>query len=244
MRIAVEQASVFYGGFKALDGVSLEVEPGELLALLGVNGAGKSTLLRCLGAVKVPDAGRVLLDGEKLDRGRIDLRRRLMLLPDVPAAFPASSVAAHLSMTLRLYEKDAAGAEERVVQLLRELGILELFDAPVSSLSRGQAYKAGLAALLAVDPELWILDEPFASGMDPVGILALKRRIRDAVRRGRTVIYTTQIVDIAEELSDRVCVLHRGAVRAHGRLWDLRDQTRVRDGVLEELFRQLREEGR
>jgi ABC-type multidrug transport system ATPase subunit len=237
MRIEADRVTRSYGAFKALDSVSFEIEPGQIVALLGPNGAGKSTLLRCLAAVTPPDKGRVLMDGEPLDRGRVDLRRRLMFIPDTPAMFPGMTVVRHIGMALHLYgeAEDQPAVAERVIDILRDLDILALAEANVGGLSRGEGYKAGLAALFAVDPELWILDEPFASGMDPNGLITLKRRIRERVAGGGTVIYTTQLLDIAEEFSDRVVVLHRGEVRAFDSVTNLR-------GVLEELFRQLREE--
>ena len=94
---------------------------------------------------------------------------------------------------------------------------------------------------MAADPEVWLLDEPFASGMDPHGINAFKRRVREAVGRGRTIVYSTQLLDLAERFSDRVCVIQRGELRAFDTLAALRAQARDQDNVLEGLFQQLRE---
>jgi ABC-type multidrug transport system ATPase subunit len=98
--------------------------------------------------------------------------------------------------------------------------------------------------MMAADREVWLLDEPFASGMDPHGIDAFKRIARDAVKRGRTILYSTQLLDIAERFSDRICVVHQGEVRAYETLERLRGQASDKDNVLQELFRQLREESR
>jgi ABC-type multidrug transport system ATPase subunit len=150
----------------------------------------------------------------------------------------------HIAMVLHLYGADGDGVEKRVLELLEEFDLLPFCDGPVGKLSRGQLYKAGLTALLAVDPELWLLDEPFASGMDPLGISAFKKHARTAAQRGRTILYTTQILDLAEHFSDRVCLLHHGEVRAFDTLAKLRQQTRGTGGVLEGLFQQLRETGK
>jgi ABC-type multidrug transport system ATPase subunit len=95
--------------------------------------------------------------------------------------------------------------------------------------------------MIAADRELWLLDEPFASGMDPHGIDAFKRHARAAAHRGRTIIYSTQILDVAERFSERVCVIHKGELRAYDTLTRLREQAADKDNVLEEIFRQLRE---
>jgi ABC-type multidrug transport system ATPase subunit len=106
---------------------------------------------------------------------------------------------------------------------------------PLGSMSRGQLYKAGLAGLLVVDPELWILDEPLASGMDPMGIAFFKREAKAAAQRGRTVVYTTQILEIAEKFSDRICVLDHGGLRLNGRageMWGREDQASLEEVLL------------
>lgn len=244
MRILLHRATKAYGPLVALDQVDLQVEPGQIVAFVGPNGAGKTTLLRCLGGIAALDSGRVLYDGEAFHRGRIDLRRRLAFLPDFPFLFPEMSILRHIGMTLRLYGADGDGAEERVLARLRDFDLLPLAEMPIATLSRGQAYKAGLVAILAADPELLLLDEPFASGMDPNGIISLKTIARDAARRGRTVIYTTQILDVAETLADRVGVIDQGRLRAFATLDELRHQAGGKDGVLEALFKRLREERR
>jgi len=230
-----------YRSVRALDHVSLQIEPGQIVSLLGPNGAGKTTLIRCLAGIAAPDKGEVYFDDQEFRRDRLDLRRRIYLAPDFPFLFWEHSVLRNIAMILRLYEADGPGAEERVLELLREFDLLPLGLRPVNSLSRGQAYKVGLVSLLAADRELWLLDEPFASGMDPHGIDAFKRRARDAARRGRTILYSTQILDVAERFSDRVCLIHQGEIRAFDTLEHLRSQAQDKDNVLEEMFRQLRE---
>lgn len=97
-------------------------------------------------------------------------------------------------------------------------------NTPLTRLSRGQQYKAALLSLLAVDPDLWLLDEPFAAGMDPWGVAVLREEIVNAARRGRVVIYTTQLPEIAEQLADRFLVLSKGRLAASGTLDQLRGQ--------------------
>jgi ABC-type multidrug transport system ATPase subunit len=230
-----------YRSLRALDHVSLVIEPGQIVSLLGPNGAGKTTLIRCLTGIAAPDKGGVFFDDQEFHRDRLDLRRRMYLLPDFPFLFWEHSVLRNIAMALRLYDADGEGSEKRVLELLREFDLLPLALRPVYSLSRGQAYKTGLVALLAADREIWLLDEPFASGMDPQGIDAFKRYARAAAERGRTIIYSTQILDVAERFSDRACLIHKGAIRAFDTLERLRQQASDKDNVLQEMFRQLRE---
>jgi ABC-type multidrug transport system ATPase subunit len=230
-----------YDQTRALNRVNMEIAPGQIVSLLGPNGAGKTTLLRCLAGIVSPDAGEVTFDGEAFHRERLDLRRRLMFLPDFPFLFWEHTALRNLSIILRLFEADKPGVEQRVADLLGEFDLLPLAGRPVSTLSRGQTYKVALVALIAADPELWLLDEPFASGMDPHGINAFKAHARQASARGRTVIYSTQLLDVAERFADRVCVIHQGDVHAFDTLENLRQTAADKANVLEELFRNLKE---
>jgi len=241
MKIELQGVLKSYRSLRALDHVSLTIEPGQIVSLLGPNGAGKTTLIRCLTGIAAPDKGVIRLDEQEFHRNRLDLRRRMCILPDFPFLFWEQSILRNIAIALRLYEADGEGSEGRVLELLCEFDLLPLALRPVYSLSRGQAYKTGLVSMLAADREVWFLDEPFASGMDPQGIDAFKRYARAAAERGRTIIYSTQILDVAERFSDRVCLIHKGTIRAFDTLTRLREQASDKDNVLQEMFRQLRE---
>jgi ABC-type multidrug transport system ATPase subunit len=244
MRISISHVSKRFDRVDALSDVSLEIEPGQVVTVIGANGAGKTTLLRLLATLYVPDAGQILFDGELLQRGRIDLRRRLHFLPDFPVALIEKSVIQHIAMAVRLYDGLRPGLEDRVMELLRDFDLLALAEVQLSKLSRGEFYKAALVAMLTIDPELWLLDEPFASGMDPQGLAAFRRHARDAVSRGRTVIYSTQILEIAERFSDRACILHHGRIHAFEPVGDLgEDSAGNNDGVLGQILGQLQSDG-
>lgn len=244
MQITLEFLTKRFGSLRALEDISLTIQPGQIVAILGPNGAGKTTLLRCLSAIAAPDSGRILYDGEQFNRGRIDLRGRLSFLPEFPVIFPQLSVARHIAMVLGLYNKDGEGTASTVTKHLNELDLLPTIDTPIGQLSRGQIYKVALATLLSVDSELWLLDEPFASGMDPIGIAYFKRQARLAVERCRTILYSTQILDVAEKFSDRVCLIHRGKLRVFDAVANLPVGPGKGDSILEDVFRRLREEER
>src|SRR5438876_661977 len=126
MKIEVRGLLKSYGSLRALDRVSLQVEPGQIVSLLGPNGAGKTTLIRCLAGIAAPDRGAIYYDDQEFERDRMDLRRRLQLLPDSPFLFFDQSVIRNIAIVLRLYEADGAGAEHRVVELLRDFDLLPL----------------------------------------------------------------------------------------------------------------------
>ena len=242
MLIQTDQLTKSFGRKKALDQVSLTIDPGQVVAVLGPNGAGKTTLLRCLAGISQANSGRILYDNEIFHRDRIDLRKRYHFVPDFPFVYPDATVLRHIGMILRAYEADDGPIEEHVLELLEDFEILTLVDSPLGKLSRGQTYKAAMVALMSVDPDVWILDEPFASGMDPHGIASFRRRARDAARRGRTVIYSTQLLELAETFSDRVCIIAEGRVHAFDQMSHLRGTSGASEGfILQELFDRLRE---
>lgn len=240
MHIRLENVSKRYGRVTALNHVSFEIPSGQLVAVVGANGAGKTTLLQCLASIVAP-RGKIFIGGEMLRRDSISLRRRIMFLPDSPAAYAHMTPLRHISMVLRLYEKDQDDISSRAVEVLQGLDLLPLIDTPLARMSRGQIYKTVLAALFLADPELWLLDEPLASGIDPSGIIYLKRQCRDAAARGRTIIYSTQLLDIAEKFSDRVCILHGGSVQFFDRLDAILQSAAHPQASLEEIFNELRE---
>ncbi|MBI4663983.1 MAG: ABC transporter ATP-binding protein [Verrucomicrobia bacterium] len=242
MKIELRAVTKRFGKTRALDKVSLEFNPGEIVAVLGPNGAGKTTLLRCLAGIAGPDEGEIYFDDRPLRRDDLELRQRFFFLADFPFLFWDQSVLRNIGITLRLYGADGTGAEHRVLDLMRDYDLLPLAASPASSLSRGQAYKTALTSLITANPEVWLLDEPLASGMDPLGLSAFKRHARAATVQGRTVIYTSQLLDAVERFSDRVCVIHNGEVRAFDTLENLRAKSADRANVLEELFRTLRSE--
>lgn len=213
MKVELENVSKRFGSAEALAGVSLTIEPGRIVAVIGLNGAGKTTLLRCLAGIVAPTSGDVRFDGHSFRRRDLALRRRLMFLPDFPPLFANHTAVTHVAMLLRLYERDEPGVEDTILRALGDLDLLPLAEAPLARLSRGQLYKVAFTGLLAVRPELWLLDEPFASGLDPQGLAVMKQRAREAAQAGATVIYSTQILEIAERFCDLLCVIDHGRLR-------------------------------
>lgn len=238
MRIEFKSASKRYWGSKALDDINLVIEPGSLVAVLGINGAGKSTMLRCLATEAMLSNGKILFDGEELSRDRLDLRRRLNWIPDSPAGFPNMDLLAQIAVCLDAYAFLPDGIEETIYELLQEFSLIECEYRPVSQLSRGQRFKAAMVAMIALDRELWLIDEPFASGVDPLGMKAFKKQAIQSVRRGNTVMYTTQILEIAETFADYIVVLNRGGMIAHGTIDEIREASSG-EKTLQGFFEQL-----
>lgn len=215
MKLSFWNVALHYDRVVALQDVTLNLEPGRIVAVIGVNGAGKSSFLRVASGVVFPDKGSVTYDGTPLRRDDLALRRRMFFLPDVPALFPNETLIRNMSVILRLFEADGVDVEKLASETLAELSILELARDHVGTFSRGQIYKTALAALRVVNPELWLLDEPFSAGMDFIGTAAFRRYARDAAKGGATVVYSAQMLETVEGFADEVVMLKHGRLFAH-----------------------------
>jgi ABC-type multidrug transport system ATPase subunit len=210
MFIEAEGLGRRFGSKQALRDLTFTCQSGEIVVLIGNNGSGKTTLLQIIAGLLASTSGTVRLKGELVNRRDEAFRRSLGFLPDFPPFFPEHTVIQHLAMVCRLHEVNTSDLEARALTLMEEIGILELGELRLATLSRGQVYKTAFVSLLLVRPSLWLLDEPMASGMDPRGLTFLRKHLREQADGGATILYSTQIADVAERFSDRVFLLEKG----------------------------------
>jgi ABC-2 type transport system ATP-binding protein len=207
-----------YGAFTAVDDLSFAVRPGEVYGFLGQNGAGKTTTLRMVMDIVPPSAGRVTVLGS--DRPR-SVRRRVGYLPEERGLYKKMKAADSVAYFARLKGVPAHEAKRRALTLLDRFGLAEFATSKVEALSKGMAQKVQLAAVVAHEPELLILDEPF-SGLDPVNQQALERVIDELRDQGRTIVFSTHVMEHAERLCDRFLMVARGRKVFEGTLADAR----------------------
>jgi energy-coupling factor transport system ATP-binding protein len=203
---------------EALKGISLAVEPDEVLGILGGTGSGKSTLVQHLNLLLVPTSGRVLVDGvDAHTLAKNELRRRVGLVFQFPeAALFAPTVQEDVAFAPRRLGLDEGEVRERVSESLGLLGASHLAGRSPHTLSGGEKRRAAIAGVLAMGPEVLVLDEP-TSGLDPAtrdDLLGVVRSLREA---GTSVVMVSHDLDEVAEVADRVCVLERGELRAAGR---------------------------
>jgi ABC-2 type transport system ATP-binding protein len=235
MQIEITGLSKRYWLQPVLQDLDLTIAPGQIMAVVGINGAGKSTLLRCLATLLAWDKGEIRFDGERLSRDRVDLRRRLHLVSDSPPKPPNVDMITQIAFILRAYGDMPPGIEGTIADLIVEFGMEDCEYMPLQTLSRGQVYKAALISMIALDRELWLLDEPLGSGMDPRGLTALRRHVRAAASRGRTIVYTTQLLEMVWSFADSVGVLSRGRLKRFGSLAEIKSAEGEDHALLAEL---------
>ena len=209
----------FRGRLLALEGLEMEVKKGEVFGLLGPNGSGKSTAMKMILGLLRPTSGSAEVCGFRA--GTIAARRQIGFLPENPY-FPVFLSGAELVRYYgRLSGLGGAGLEKRVKELLELVRLGgEAGKRPLRTYSKGMLQRAGLAGALVGDPEILMLDEPTA-GVDPAGSREIRDLILELKTRGKTVIFSSHLLEQVEDVADRVIILHRGKKLREGRLEDL-----------------------
>ncbi|HEX5909428.1 MAG TPA: ATP-binding cassette domain-containing protein, partial [Thermoleophilaceae bacterium] len=204
-----------YGDVRAVDGVYFEVTPGTVLGLLGPNGAGKTTTVRALTTLLKPDSGQMLVDGIDAVAEPARLREHIGLAGQYASVDESLTGKENLVMVGRLYGMKRKVASARAVELLEQFDLSDASDRMVKKYSGGMRRRLDLAAALVAKPPVLFLDEP-TTGLDPRSRLDLWAMIEQLVAEGTTVLLTTQYLDEADRLADRIAVIDRGKVIAEG----------------------------
>ncbi|MGQ0623067.1 MAG: ATP-binding cassette domain-containing protein [Sporichthyaceae bacterium] len=204
-----------YGQTRALDGLDLTVPAGSTLGLLGPNGAGKTTAVRILTTLLRPDAGRALVAGIDVARDPAAVRRRIGLAGQFTALDVTMTARENLRLFGRLYRLGRRQADRRADQLLERFRLSEVADTQVKTFSGGMARRLDLASALVATPSVLFMDEP-TTGLDPASRLDLWELLEDLVRTGVTLLLTTQYLEEADRLADRIAVVDRGRVIVSG----------------------------
>ena len=217
--IRVEGLTKSYGNIRALNGVSFNVNAGEIVGLLGPNGAGKTTTIKLLTGYLQPDAGLIEIDGLDILTQRLAVQARLGYLPENTPLYPELSVQTYLHLIADLRQIPAAQQIEAISDAAYATDLVEYLNRPIGNLSKGTRQRVGLAQAILHKPKLLILDEPTV-GLDPTQIIEIRRLIR-RLAQSSTVLFSTHILPEVEALCDRAIIIMHGEVRADARLADL-----------------------
>lgn len=239
--IDLEDVTQHYGVRPVLRDVSLRVERGELVVILGPNGMGKTTLLGVMAGVLSPQRGAVRIGG-LLRRGteedELAIRKRSVYLPDQPW-LPAQHTGREFLLAVgRLYDVEDDRLMEHVDQLLDLFDLLDQGESPIRTYSAGQKKKIALCSALVTEAEVFFLDEPFSGGLDPAGLLTLKKIfLHHARRKELTIVLTSPVPELVEEIATRIIILHHGEVLAFDTIDGLQRMTGCRGSLSDVLER-------
>jgi len=232
--IEVEKLDKSFKKVRAVKDLSFKVQNGEVLGLIGPNGAGKTTTLRCLCTLLRPDSGRIVLNGRELAKDPAGAKEGLAYVPEIPNPFLFLTVDDIITFTARFYKlKNWKGRAEK---MLERMDLLDKRDEITQHLSKGQKQKVNIITSFLYRPSIILLDEPLY-GIDPKGGRYLKDLVRGARKQGASIIVSSHMLDLVEELADRVLIMHKGEKITEGTIDSIRGKVRMGKGKkLEDVF--------
>ena len=231
--IKIKGVSKYYGKKKALDNVSFEVKEGEIFAFIGHNGAGKTTLIKSICGILDFDEGEILIDGKSIKDEPIECKKKMAYVPDNPELYEDMKAIAYINFVCDMYDVPSEIRERNVRRYAEMFGMENELNNTLSAFSHGMKQKVALIAALSHEPKVLIMDEPFV-GLDPKAIFDMKEVMRQIVKDGGTIFFSTHILDMAEKLCDRVAIVKKGQLVKVG------DMKKIRgDKSLEKVFLEL-----
>ena len=236
--IQVHELVKTFGSFKAVDGVSFSVAPGEIHGFLGPNGAGKTTAIRMIAGLLRPTSGRVAIDGHDLAQEPEQAKRALGFIPDRPFLYEKLTAAELLRFHGGLYGLEGAALEQRARQLLELFELSAWCDELVESFSHGMKQRLVMCAAFLHRPRAVLVDEPMV-GLDPRGALLIKDVFREMSRSGVAILMSTHTLEVAQEVCDRISIILGGRIIARGTVDELRTLAGAANEQLTPVFLKL-----
>ncbi|MFH1208414.1 MAG: ATP-binding cassette domain-containing protein [Candidatus Omnitrophota bacterium] len=224
--IDVQNLTMKYGSFVALDRISFQMQEGEILGLLGPNGAGKTTAMRILTTYLCPSSGTAKIDQFDILQDPIEVRKRIGYLPETAPLYSDMQVDEYIAFVGNARKMKGKLLEDRTNWVKEVCGIKEVWKHTISELSKGYRQRVGLAQALIHDPKVLILDEP-TSGLDPLQIIDIRELIKGLARK-KTIIFSTHILQEVEAMADRIVIINEGKIVAQGTQAELTEQVRKR----------------
>lgn len=236
--ILTENLSKRFGAKVAVESLNLEIMPGTFFCFLGPNGAGKTTTIKMLTGLIRPSSGRALLGGHDIQKDPVAAKRLLGYVPDTPFLYDKLTGREFMRFVAGLYQIPEAYYQEHCEKLLEMFEIAKVADQLVEDYSHGMRQKLSFASCFLHDPKIMIVDEPWV-GLDPKNIHFVKNFLKGkAVNEGMTVLMSTHTLSIAEEIADRIGVIHKGKLRFEGTVQEIKD-LHQNPGSLEDVFLQV-----
>jgi ABC-2 type transport system ATP-binding protein len=218
--IELKNVSKVYGSKKALNDLSLTIHQGEIFGFLGHNGAGKSTTIKSLVSILQPTSGEIIFDGKALTQHREAIKKQIAYVPDSPDMFLQLTAGEYWDLIAAAYEVPAAQKQQQLSELGQLFDMHTHSEETLASFSHGMRQKTILIGALLPDPDVWILDEPL-QGLDPQAAYDLKEMMKAHAAKGKTVIFSTHVLDTAQQLCDQLAILKKGELLYNGSVDEL-----------------------
>ena len=231
--IKIDHVTKKFGSKTAVNDFTADIDAGTITGFIGPNGAGKTTMIRMMTGVLVPDAGSIELEGVDIAKEPLKAKVLFGLVPDSPDRLLRLTGREYANFMADIYNVSDADRCARIESLAGEFELTDDLDSPMQSYSHGMRQKAMIIGALIADPDIWFLDEPM-TGLDPRASWILKQKMKEHAARGKTVFFSTHVLEVAEKLCDRILLINNGRLRYDGTLEALKAE--YADKSLEEIF--------
>lgn len=220
--IKAENISMIYGkDFKAVDNLSFEIKPGEIVGFAGPNGAGKTTAIKMLTGILKPTEGSAVINGFDIVKEPIKAKESFAYVADNPDMLLQLSGIEYINYIANIYNVPLEKREERIMNMANRFDIAESLGRPMKEYSHGMRQKTMVIAALVHNPPAWILDEPM-TGLDPTAAFVLKQMMKEHAEKGNAVLFSTHVLEVAEKLCDRIMIINHGHNLYQGTVDDLK----------------------
>ena len=239
--IKLENLSKSFGHIFAVRDITLHVRAGEIFGFIGPNGAGKTTTIKMMAGLLSPTQGMVFIDGINMAEEPVSAKLKIGLIPDRPFVYEKLTGMEFLQFTAGLYGVEASEFKKKSIELLSRFSLYDRSNELIEAYSHGMKQRLIMCSALLHDPRLIVVDDPMV-GLDPRGINMVKDLFRTLAESGTTVFMSTHTLRLAEEVCDRIAIIHKGELMAIGTIQDLRQHVQNGDADLEQVFFQITQE--
>lgn len=225
-----------YGDKGVLRGIDLKVHKGEIIGYIGPNGAGKSTTVKLMLGLEEGYSGKIEIFGEDISNRDVRYKQRIGYIPETAEMYDSLTAQEYLTFVAELYGMDYDDADWKAKRMLEVFGMGESYHSRISSFSKGMKQKTLIVSSFLHNPDLLFLDEPL-TGLDANSVMVFKEILARFAAEGKTIFYSSHIIDVVEKISNRIVLLHDGYIVANGSFEELKNQSQ--EGTLENIFNQM-----
>ena len=234
--ISIKDLTMSYGSKNVLNGINLEIPRGQIIGYIGTNGAGKSTTIKIMLGIIEDYEGKVEILGQDISNGSVEYKKKIGYVPELADIYDNLTAYEYLSFLGEIYELDVNKLIEKSKKLMVLFGIDGVIDSRISSYSKGMKQKLLIICSLIHNPDILFFDEPL-SGLDANSVMVFKEVMHALAKSGKTIFYSSHIMDVVEKVSDRILLLNEGQIVADGSFQELKNNQK--EGSLEEIFNEL-----
>jgi len=234
--LSIKDLKKRFGSKEVLKGVQLDVYKGQIIGYIGPNGAGKSTTVKIILGLEEEYSGQVTLFGEDISASSVEYKKRIGYVPEMADLYDNLTAEEYLTFMGELYGMEHETAKKKAEKLIGLYGLSEVYESRIASYSKGMKQKILIISSLLHNPDVLFLDEPI-NGLDANSVMIFKELLAQLAAQGKTIFYSSHIMDVVEKISNRIVLLHNGQILADGSFEELKNQNM--EGSLEEIFNQL-----